>query len=481
MTTTQSAEAQALAECLPLVRAERRWGFFDVFAVKSGLAVASWAFLGGGVTAELVGLWDGLAVMLFGNAIGVVLLIFVYMLPSMKWGTEFYAHMKSIFGGRGVAVLVAGPLLLGAMGWGTILSMMIGRAGVQLVGLASGGASPDGAVLATGIALAALLMSWLVLRRGSGGVRVLNLVAAPLLIGLCLFLLWAVFRGHSLGDIAALPPVRPRGSRATNLMLALELNICVGLSWANLAANLGRYAVTARAAVWGSFLAYVPVNVLASMVGLVAGLSLGSADPAGWMVPMFSPALAAVLLIVLSLANFSSLVGMTQGNAQSLIQHMGPRLLRLGWGRFLALVCVTFGLLVALAGDAVQARFFTLAGFLQAVGAPLVGIVLADGWLLRRQQVDVAALYAPAGEGPYGYWWGFNPASLVALIAGGATYLALFDPVNLTVAPLFIVTGATLPAVAVALVVHLTLTRAFVMPAGRGGHGRLCRWLAERL
>jgi NCS1 family nucleobase:cation symporter-1 len=469
VTRLPSAEAQALAECLPLVRAERRWHLIDVLAVKSGLAIASWAFLSGGVTAELLGLWDGLAVMLLGNAIGVVLLTYAYMLPSVKWGTEFYAHMKSVFGARGVMVLVVGPLLLGAAGWGTILATMIGRAAVQMAELVGGGAVPGGpAAFSAAVALAALLCSWLVLRRGSSGVRLLNLAAAPMLIALCLFLLWAVFRGHSLAEVAALPPVHPRGDRATNIMLALELNVCVGLSWGNLAGNLGRYAVTARAAVWGSFIAYVPVNVLAAMVGLVAGLTLGSADPAAWMVPMFAPVLAALLLVVLSLANFSSLVGMMQGNTQSLIQHLG--LLRLGWGRFVALLCVIFGVLVLVAGDEMQARFFTFAAFLQAVVAPLVGVVLADCWLLRRQRVDVAAMYVAPGTGPYGYWWGFNPAALIALIAGGVTYLSLFDPIALTGTPLFVVTGATLPAVVVAMAVHWGLTRAFVIPAGRGGY-----------
>ena len=85
-------------------------------------------------------------------------------------------------------------------------------------------------------------------------------------------------------------------------MLAVELNVACGISWGALAANLGRYATTQRAAVWGSLIAYVPVNVLAATVGLTSALALGSADPVTWMVPMVGPVAGVFLLVLLGVA-----------------------------------------------------------------------------------------------------------------------------------------------------------------------------------
>lgn len=57
--------------------------------------------------------------------------------------------------------------------------------------------------------------------------------------------------------------------------------------------------------------------------------------------------------------------------------------------------------------------------FLGGLGAflgPLFGIVMADYWLIRKQRVDVPALYTEDPRGPYHYVNGINPAAIKALI-----------------------------------------------------------------
>jgi NCS1 family nucleobase:cation symporter-1 len=57
--------------------------------------------------------------------------------------------------------------------------------------------------------------------------------------------------------------------------------------------------------------------------------------------------------------------------------------------------------------------------FLGGLGAflgPLFGIVMADYWLIRRQRVDVPALYTQDPAGPYHYVNGINPNAIKALI-----------------------------------------------------------------
>lgn len=57
--------------------------------------------------------------------------------------------------------------------------------------------------------------------------------------------------------------------------------------------------------------------------------------------------------------------------------------------------------------------------FLGGLGAflgPLFGIVMADYWLIRKQRVDVPALYSDSTSGPYHYVNGFNPKAIQALV-----------------------------------------------------------------
>jgi NCS1 nucleoside transporter family len=57
------------------------------------------------------------------------------------------------------------------------------------------------------------------------------------------------------------------------------------------------------------------------------------------------------------------------------------------------------------------------------VAAPLAGVVVADYLILKRQQLDVPALFDPAGR--YRYLGGVNVAALASVAAGVAVYYAL--------------------------------------------------------
>ena len=47
--------------------------------------------------------------------------------------------------------------------------------------------------------------------------------------------------------------------------------------------------------------------------------------------------------------------------------------------------------------------------------APIAGILLSDFWIVKRQNIDVPALYDP--EGRYSYWSGINWRALTAFLA----------------------------------------------------------------
>lgn len=461
----------ALAETLPLTRAERRWSFLDVLSVKSGLAIATWAFLFGGTTAQYVGFRDGVLAMLAGNTIGVVILLLALVLPSSKWGTEFFVHQRSVYGPIGALAFVLVVVVAVVFAWAAILSTMIGKSAVAILQLAAPSASASAAAIQLAVSVVMLAIAWLILIRGSASVRVLNRLAAPGLLLLCAWLMVALFSTVPLATLLAAPPIAPHPDRATNIMLVVELHIAGGISWGSLAANLGRYAHTQRAVVWGSLIAYVPVYVIAASVGLISALSLGSADPVSWMIPITGPVAGALLLLLLGLANLSSLVGMVQGNCQTLIQHFGPRLQRLGWPRFTLFFFTGVALMVLLASDALYDRFYTLVAFSEAILAPLCGVALADRLVLRRNRLDLRALYDGTTRGAYAYWGRVNWAAFAALLSGSAVYLSLLNPLAMTGSALFTRVSASVPAVVTAFMMHVLLTQLIVMRAGKGAYG----------
>ena len=57
------------------------------------------------------------------------------------------------------------------------------------------------------------------------------------------------------------------------------------------------------------------------------------------------------------------------------------------------------------------------------LAAPLTGVLLADYLIVRRKQVDVAALYEPRGR--YRFLRGVNVAAVVATAAGVGVYYAV--------------------------------------------------------
>ncbi len=462
----------ALAETLPLTRAERRWNLFDVVSVKSGLAIATWAFLFGGTTAQYVGFRDGVLTMIAGNTIGVVILLLALVLPSSKWGTEFFVHQRSVYGPVGALVFVLLVVVALIFAWAAILATMIGKSAVEIVRIAMPSLSTNMLLLQTVVALIMLAFAWAILIRGSASVRVLSRVAAPGLLLLCVWLMFALFSKVPLATLLAAPALAPHPDRATNIMLVVELHIAGGISWGSLAANLGRYGKTQRAVVWGSLIAYVPVYVLAASVGLTSALALGSADPVSWMIPITGPVAGVLLLLLLAIANLSSLVGMVQGNCQTLIQHFGPRLQQLGWPRFTLVFFLGVAMMVLFASDALYNRFYTLIAFSESILAPMCGIALADRLVLRRNFVNVRALYDGTAGGAYAYWGRVNWAAFAALFAGGGVYLALLNPLAMTGTPVFTRISASVPAVVVAFAAHVLFTRLVVIRAGKGAYAR---------
>ncbi|KPQ22291.1 MAG: Cytosine/uracil/thiamine/allantoin permease, partial [Porphyrobacter sp. HL-46] len=378
--------------------------------------------------------------------------------------------LRSAFGPRGTSLLAV-VLVLGIVPFNSaILSNMAGDATREvLIGLdflAPAPVWPVGQATALGV----LALSCLLAARGSDTLRRFNLVVVPLLVLFSGGLLMAVFWQSGWQAVfSAQPPAAPYG-RATRLMLATELNVAISLSWFGLAGNIMRYGRNARGAVWGTWIGLVPISLLPALAGLASSLVLGSSDPVQWTTPLVGPVIGLAMLLVLVFANLSSLTGMLQGNVPTIVQNFGRFARAFSFAGNVAMLGIAAALILLLASDDLYARFYTFVAFYGAILAPATGILLADWLVLRRGTVDIRALHHAVPGSAYRFVAGFNPAAMIALVAGFATYLALLEPVSQTPAAGFRYLSASLPSMALAFAVHLALSRMVTIPRGHGGY-----------
>lgn len=442
---------------LPLLREERFWGFSDFSAVNIGLAIATWAFLIGGTTAAFVGVERGIAAIVIGNVIGVSLMALAACVPTGKFGIDQVTAGRSTFGANGMR-LIGVLIVLIIVGWAAVLSIMFARASINVVSAVAPGVSLDPNGLAvSGLGVLALVIAWTLVRHGASAVRTFNKIVAPGLVVITVGMLVAVLTQRSWAELTSIPPIAPFGDDHVDFMLAVEFNLAAGLGWWPIVGSLARYTRTQRAAYWPNMIGLFGAAALGEVVGLLAALALGESDPTLWMVPLGGVALGILALLFVAIANLTSLVGMLFSACTGL-RWAAPWLRRLPWpyltGGFLVVPAV-----LAFFPTTVYDQFFRFLALTSLVLAPIVGIVIADFFLLRRRHLDLRALYPGTGATTtYRYPLGINPAAILALAAGATVYWLLLDPVSLGHAGLFPIIGASMPALATGLLAHLALS-----------------------
>lgn len=195
---------------------------------------------------------------------------------------------------------------------------------------------------------------------------------------------------------------------------ALDLVIAMPISWLPLVADYTRFARGGRPAFVGTFWGYLVANVWLYMLGSLLVVNAGAVpDPAGIAVGILAVAggsLAGILFLVGLLVGetdeaFANLYS-TAVSVQNVLPRIPHRLLIVGVGIVGALLAATLTM------TAYESFLF----FIGSVFVPLFGILAADHFAVRRDRVDVPALYARDGK----YWFtgGFRVAALVPWVLG---------------------------------------------------------------
>jgi len=454
---------------LPVLKSERVWGFGDFTWVNISLAIATWAFLVGGATALLVGFQQGIIAMIIGNVIGAAIMLLASTVTSSRYGVEQYTLLKSIFGFGGVALMFFTIILFMEIGWSSLLGAMFGRASSQVSNEVLGTSIDPNSILVTVFALICIGAAWWLTAKGPVTIRAFNRVVAPALTIVIIGLIIFVFTQTTWGELMAAGPLDPFDDPRLNFVLAVEFNLGVGFSWWPIMGSLARLTKTPRASLWPPMIGLVFVTIVVQLVGMATALTLGSDDPTVWMIPLGGALLGIFALVVIAFANITSLASIVYSNTLALRQASGKLFAKTRWELLAGIFLVPAAIVSFFPGLLYDQflLFVTLAGaFLAAVS----GTVVADYYILRRQRINLRALYA-GKDGAYHYHGGFNLAAILSTAAGSATYLWLYNPLTLDTQPIFSWVTASIPGVLVAIVAHLILTPLInSKKSGRGGY-----------
>ncbi|WP_105133239.1 cytosine permease [Burkholderia sp. BE12] len=467
-----SVAQEALSGRLPVLASERIYGSYGSFLwTCCAFSAATWAFLIGGFL-PYVGDWRlGVMGYVIGLVIGMALVSLASGAPSYKYGTDVIDTCKASFGYRGMVIPLFG-LLATLVGWSYVVEALTSRGAANIVGTVSGAGTAGGGheKLVIGVALAALVLVWLIASKGPQLFERLNGYIGPLhmLITLMMFgILIHRFGFHTLW-VSQLPADQMlTHDRTRGLALAVEFGVSNSMTWWPVMGGLTRL-VKRRTHVMGP--SVIGVGLLGaafvSTVAALAAISAGTHDPTIWMISLAGPILGSATMAVVLTANIATMVVMIYLAGVSVQQIRF--LARIKWELLLAILLAP-GVYFAFRTEWLLGEVMSWLSYNGVMFVGVTGVTMVDYFFLRKEKLDPAHLFATKGS-KYAFWGGVNWIAIA--ITGLSTwgYLWLYNPVSSAMAEPFKYFGASIPTIALSGVAYYIATKVILIPMQKGSY-----------
>jgi NCS1 family nucleobase:cation symporter-1 len=413
----------------PTTIRERTWSTWNIAALWIGMSVVITTYtLAGGFIEAGMNWWQAMLTILLGNTI-VLIPMMLNAHAGTKYGVSFPVLCRASFGTRGANV----PAILRAIvacGWFGIQTWIGGTALDALFGVLSpkwnvlfGGATFIGVAAHTWIAF---LLFWaievFIILKGVEGIKHLESWSAPLLLmGGAALLGWAAWKAGGLGHVLDASSALQKEQNNFWTIFPASLTASVGY-WATLSLNIPdftRYAKSQKSQMVGQALglpltmtafAFIGVAVTSATL-LIYGQAIP--NPVELMARFNSISVILFATVVIFAAQLTTNMAANVVSPSNDFSNLNPK----------RITYVTGGLITALLGIVMMpwklmatmgAYIFTwLIGYSGLMGA-IAGILICDYWVLRKQRLNLRALYEP--NGIYSYSKGFNWLAILALV-----------------------------------------------------------------
>ena len=469
------------ADLAPVPASRRKWGVLSFAALWISMSACIPTYM---LASGLIGSgmnWSQAVLTIFLGNVIVVIPMILNAHAGTKYGIPFPVFCRASFGTTGANI----PALLRALvacGWFGIQTWIGGDAIYKIMAVffpsvATGTLLPVLGI--TPIQFACFLVFWAVnmwvIWRGIDTIRVLLNIKAPLLIALGLLLLWWAWRaaggfGPILSQRSAFDPGQPKAGQFWSVFFP-SLTGMIGF-WATLSLNIpdfSRYAKSQRDQIFGQALGLPATMALYSFIGvavtsattIIYGQTLW--NPIDVITRFKSPLVLIGSLIALGIATLATNIAANVVSPANDFSQLSPSRITFRLG---GLITGIIGILMMpwkLLADPSGYIFTWLVGYSALLG-PIGGIMIADYFVYRRKQLNVAALYAPDGE--YTYSRGYSWAAILALLAGALPnlpgFLASIHVIDGTHVPPFLMelySFAWLAGFAIAFAAYLVLRK----------------------
>ena len=387
---------------------QRTWKTRHVASLWVGMAICVPTYTLGGVLTAYFGLSVGEALWAIFLANVIVLIPLVLnAYPGTKYGIPFPVVLRSSFGiiGSNVPCLIRALI---ACGWFGIQTMFGGLAIHLLFSAVSDGwASLGGTGEVIGFFIFWVINLWVVIR-GAESIKMLETLAAPmlLLVGIGL-IVWA-YPQASISELLAKPPNRPEDASFFGYFFG-GLTAMVGF-WATLSLNIpdfSRFADSQKSQIKGQIIGLPVTMFLFAALGVILTSAsqqlvgetvsdpislIGKIDSPFWVI------LSMLMIIVATLstntaANIVSPTNDFQNIAPKMVSNRGGVIITglvgvvlMGWELLKKLEWIVSDVSV----ESLYSNW--LIGYSSLLG-PIAGIMIVDYFLVKRQTLDLPALY----------------------------------------------------------------------------------------
>jgi NCS1 family nucleobase:cation symporter-1 len=404
----------------PTPPSRRTWSTYNIAALWIGMAVVITTYtLASGLMQQGMHWYQALFTILLGNVIVLIPMI-LNAHAGTKYGISFPVLCRASFGIRGANVAAILRAIV-ACGWFGIQTWIGGLALDALIGAAWPGwtSLPSSTAIAFAIFW---LVQVVIILKGTEGIKILESWSAPLLLGGGLILLWwAIRNGGGLTNILEGSTRLRQSSTPFWTLFPAALTANVGY-WATLSLNIPdftRYAKSQRSQAIGQLLGLPGTMTLFAFIGVAVTSAtivlFGEAiwDPVQLISRIGTPAVIIFGALVVLAAQLTTNMAANVVSPANDFSNLSPKRISYVTG---GLITAVIGILMMpwkLYSDAAAYIFTWLIGYSSLMGA-LGGILIADYWIVRKQQLDLKDLFSV--EGRYTYSNGFNMKAIAALV-----------------------------------------------------------------
>jgi NCS1 family nucleobase:cation symporter-1 len=415
----------------PVPIRRRNWTTYNYAALWISMAHCIPTYmLASGLMAAGMNWKQALFTILLGNTI-VLVPILLNSHPGTKYGIPFPVFARAAYGTLG-SNLPALMRALVACGWFGIQSWIGGEALHTFFSATVPGWSDllgPGFAGHSATAWLSFLLFWginiFIIYRGMDLLRKVENWAAPfVLVMTTILLIWAVQKANGLGPLLA-QPGRFETFREFFPVFVPSLTAMIGY-WATLSLNMPdftRFGRSQREQVVGQVIALpTTMSVFAAMGVLITSATViifGRAiwDPVQLVAQFRAPVVVAVSMFTAVVATLAVNIAANVVSPANDFANAFPKAIRFKTG---GLITGIIGILMQpwkLLADPSGYIFQWLLGYSGGLGS-IAGVLVADYWLVRKQELSLEDLYLP--DGAYRYRGGWNWKAVAATLVGCA-------------------------------------------------------------